>query len=82
MLILACDSNEIIAESGNDDEILVTSSVENNTSNSSNTTSNEADSSNNLELIKSYFNNFSDVSITSNNDYFLSVLIGQIIQVN
>ena len=70
LIFLACDSKEIIAESGNDDEILVTSSVDNNTSNSSNTTSNEANSSNNLELIKSYFNNFSDVSITSNNDYF------------
>ena len=70
LIFLACDSKEIITESGNDDEILVTSSVDNNTSNSSNTTSNEANSSNNLELIKSYFNNFSDVSITSNNDYF------------
>ena len=76
---MACDSKEIIAESGNDDEILVTSSVDN-TSNSSNTTTNEANSSNNLELIKSYFNNFQTYRLLAIMTIFSSVLIaGQII---
>ena len=70
LIFLACDSKEIITESNKDEEIIATSSNNTNSSDSSNTTNNETNSTNNIELIKSYFNNFSGVSITGNNEYF------------